>query len=243
MLMAMLDNCSECREVLKQNFQNYFIVGILLTCFPVLGHRSEYCSIYSSESFKTPLINIEWLERGQGNSSHSGGESNSTVLCSDCNTYRAWLSIFSIDFHHHLFYQLLDAPACLTGSWKHYRAKLPAESDGSFSQGNSGISALRMENPQGSFQKYYLLMHSCAFWCLSRGKMSNNQQNSYLLLVVLWSESQSRGQQQQHFIWLHRMCFCQECPICKICGWSEDTNRRVMGQNNKVDTRRYCWKI
>lgn len=159
MLMAMLDNCSECREVLKQNFQNYFIVGILLTCFPVLWHRSEYCSIYSSESFKTPLINIEWLERGQGNSSHSGGESNSTILCSDCNTYRAWLSIFSIDFHHHLFYQLLDAPACLTGSWKHYRAKLPAESDGSFSQGNSGISALRMENPQGSFQKYYLCIH------------------------------------------------------------------------------------
>lgn len=25
-----------------------------------------------------------------------------------------------------------------------------------FSQGNSGVSALRMEHPQGSFQKYYL---------------------------------------------------------------------------------------
>lgn len=158
-------------------------MGILLSCFPLLGHRSECRSIYSSESSKTPLISID---TGQGDSSHSGGESDSSILCSNCSTCRAWLSVFCIDFSPSSFLSAFGWSSLLSRKLKTLQGKAAASStDGSFSQGNSGISALRMETPRGSFQKYYLLMHSCAFWCLSRGKMSNNKQNSCLLLVVL----------------------------------------------------------
>lgn len=184
---------------------------------------------------------MEWLERGKGDNSHSGGESSSSFSCWNCSTCRAWLSIFCIDFFAIIFstsFWMLQI--CLIGNWKHYRARLlPAQTIAVFLR-EILVSVHRgWKIPRGHFRS---INYSCAFWCLSQGKMSNNQQNSCLLLVVLWSKSQSRGQ-QQHFIWLHRMYFCQGFPICKICGWSEDTNRRVVGQNNKVDTKRCCLKI
>lgn len=136
------------------------------------------------------------------------------------------------------FYQLLDAPVCLTGNWKHHRAKLlPAEPMAVFLREILVSVHWGRKIPRDQFRSFtYLSIHvhfgvylKARCWTTSRTR------------VCSWFCSEASPEAEQYFIWLHRIFFCQEFPICKICGWSEETNR-VTG-HNKEDTRRFCLKI
>ena len=161
-----------------------------------------------SESFRPPVIKTGWLERGKWDNSQSRGEWSPNILSASSvgSSFQ-----FSVWFLLSSFWPASGCSSPLNRKQKTLHYKAAAGS--SLSRRNSDINVPRMENPQRSFPKSYVLMHACASWCLLWGKMLHSQQDSCLLLVVVWSESRGRGQQQR-FIWLCWTYFCQEFPVC-----------------------------
>lgn len=221
--MATLDNCSECGEDLKVTaFSKQFYCGYCINMFAwspdtwTWKCTLEYLFFSQKASAPASIINRRWLERGRGQQLEQWWM-KSKCFVFKLHHFQSWCSFqFSVWFFFccHLFDLPLDTPIPLIGNGKHYSTQLlSAWPVACLSQRNAGIKVPRMENTQWSFLKWYLLMHACA----SRGKMLNCQQNSCLLLVVVWSKSWSR-EEQQHFIWLCVTHFCQKFPICSMCG-------------------------
>lgn len=193
------------------------------------------------ETFAPPLLpRPPWIKSDlkEAKGTTAGAVVNEVqMLCLEAASLVGSSFPFSAWFLPSPFWPAFGCSNPLNGKRKTLQYSSAASPTGSsLSRRRSDISVPRTENPQRLLPKECLLMHACASWCLSGGKMLNGQQNSSLRLVVVWSKSRSRGQ-RQHFIWLRGMYFCKEFPICQICGWSEDRNRRVLGRNSKVDTR------
>lgn len=91
------------------------------------------------------------------------------------------------------FYCSFSALVPLTGNGKHYTLNLLPEKFWYQCEEDR-------KSPMIISEAIPTWMHVCASWCLSRGRMLNRVQKAYLLSVVVWNESWSRGQ-WQHFIW------------------------------------------